>query len=109
MIRKADVIFVEEIQFFPDAFENISHWVDKLGKTVIVTGLDGDSSRKPFGDVLRLIPIADKVRKLSALCKRCADGTPAHFSKRISSETQTTLIGSSDKYEAVCRKHYFHE
>jgi len=105
-VEQSDVILIEEIQFFPDAFEYISKWVDDYGKIIIATGLSGDSSRKPFGDVLRLIPIANTVCKLSALCMQCGDGTPAHFSKRLSAEKQITLIGSADKYEAVCRRHY---
>ena len=106
-IENADVILIDEIQFFSDAFEMIQIWVDKYHKIVIIAGLLADSSRKPFGDILRLLPIADKITKLSALCMKCADGTPAHFSKRLIRSSQTTLVGSTDKYEAVCRKHYF--
>tara|TARA_B100000780_G_scaffold250841_4_gene197177 strand:+ start:1039 stop:1593 length:555 start_codon:yes stop_codon:yes gene_type:complete len=105
--KNADVILIEELQFFKDAFEMIVKWVDVDGKTVIAAGLDGDAYRMPFGDVLRLIPYADTVNKVSALCKKCGDGTPAIFSKKLANnKTEQIRVGSSNIYEAVCRKHY---
>ncbi len=104
--NKADVIVIEELQFFGDAYDNIVDWIDNRGKCVVAAGLDGDARKLPFGDVLRLIPHAEKVRKLNALCKKCGDGTKAHFSKRLTADEQTILVGSDDVYEAVCRKHF---
>lgn len=101
-----DVIIVEELQFFEDAFDNIIKWVEKFNLSVICAGLDGDFNRQPFGDTLKLIPYADKVMKLNALCKRCGDGTAAHFSKRVIKSDDKVLVGGSSEYEAVCRKHY---
>lgn len=106
VFEKADVIVIEELQFFSDAYDTIIDWIDNKGKCVVAAGLDGDARKLPFGDVLRLIPHAEKVRKLNALCKRCGDGTKAHFSKRIVKDEQTILVGSDDVYEAVCRKHF---
>lgn len=105
-LSNADVIIIEELQFFKDAYDTIIDWCDNKGKIVVAAGLDGDFLRNPFGDVLKLIPHAEKITKLSALCKRCGDGTLAHFSKRIINASETTMVGSNDIYEAVCRKHY---
>ena len=104
--EKVDVIIIEELQFFNDAYDTIINWCDNHSKIVIAAGLDGDFMRNPFGDVLKLIPHAEKITKLNALCKKCGDGTLAHFTKRITKDSQTTLVGSADIYEAVCRKHY---
>ena len=101
----ADVIVIEELQFFKDAYDNIVEWCDN-GKHVIAGGLDGDFRRAPFGDVLRLIPHAEKVVKLTALCKRCCNGTPAVFTMRTTLDESQTIVGSGDIYEAVCRKHF---
>ena len=101
-----DVIIIEELQFFSEAYSSIVNWCDNYNKIVIAAGLDGDYLRKPFGDVLKLIPHADKISKLSSLCKRCRDGTLAHFTKRTTNNNELTLVGSDDIYEAVCRKHY---
>ncbi len=105
VLSGTDVIIIEELQFFTDAFEYVVKWSDS-GKTIICAGLDGDYLRNPFGDVLRLIPHADKVTKLNSLCKKCGDGTLAHFTKRFISSSETTLVGSDEIYEAVCRAHY---
>ena len=106
--RDADVIIVEEAQFFNDLYDFVVESVDTYSKHVIVSGLDGDSERKQFGDILRLIPHAEKVSKLSALCLECNDGTEAFFSKRLIYEDMSSQIsvGSNDKYIAVCRKHF---
>lgn len=101
-----DAIIVEELQFFEDAFENIVKWVEKEGVDVICAGLDGDFKRQPFGDILKLIPYADKVIKLNALCKSCRDGTAAHFSRRVIESSEKVLVGGATAYEAVCRKHF---
>ena len=104
-IELHDVIIIEELQFFEDAYINIVKMVDNFKKHFICAGLDGDFNRQPFGDVLRLIPHCDDIVKLKALCKKCGDGTPALFSKRIVNNDKTTLVGSNDCYEAVC-EHY---
>ena len=106
LLNNTDVIIIEELQFFDSSYETIIDWCDNYKKTVIAAGLDGDFKRNPFGDVLKLIPHAEKITKLSALCKRCGNGTLAHFSKRIVENNDKTLVGGNDIYEAVCRFHY---
>jgi thymidine kinase len=101
-----DIIAIEEGQFFPDLYNFCIETVESLGKKVIVAGLDGDSSRVPFGDIPRLIPLADTVNKLTAMCSYCKNGTKALFSLRLSSSVSQVDIGGADKYAPVCRKHY---
>ena len=81
----ADLILIDELQFFneDDAFEFITNSIDKHHKNVVCASLNGDSNRKPFGVLPRLIPHTDNIIKLDALCKECMDGTIAQFSKRI--------------------------
>lgn len=104
--EKADVIVIEEGQFFTDLFDFVVKSVDEKGKQVIVAGLDGDYLRRPFGDMLKIIPYAEEVQKLEALCLMCNDGTKAYFTKRIGVSEKRDLVGSNDQYIAVCRKHY---
>lgn len=101
-----DVILIEELQFFKDAFENIIMWIEKYNKTVVAAGLDGDINRNMFGDVLKLVPYADSVTKVSALCKCCGDGTLAHFTRRKLQDEKGVIIGGEELYESVCRKHF---
>lgn len=50
-------------------------------KIVIVAALDGTFERKPFGNILNLIPKAEKVLKLNAVCVYCTK--EAAFTKRV--------------------------
>lgn len=109
LFKEAEIIIIEELQFFEDAFEHITSWIDTKGKHVIGAGLISDFQKKPFGDVLKLIPHAENITKLSALCKICKDGTKACFTKRKVKEENTIMVGSDICYEAVCRKHYLQE
>jgi len=103
---KSTHILINEAQFFPDLFDFCRKAVDQDEKILVVFGLDGDYQRKPFGEIIKLVPLADKVSKITALCKFCRDGTPGIFTKRIVKNTSQVLIGGEDSYVAVCRKHY---
>lgn len=100
-LYKADVILINEGQFFNDLYDCVYSML-KCGKKIYVCGLDGDFERKKFGQILDIIPICDKVTKLTSLCSICKNGTPGIFSKRISNEKEQTIVGS-DNYIPVCR------
>lgn len=104
--KKSKIIFIEEGQFFPDLYNFVINACEKDNKSIVIAGLDGDYKREPFGDMLRLIPIADEVTKIHALCKMCNDGTIASFTKRIVNSDNKVLIGGTESYQAVCRKHF---
>jgi thymidine kinase len=100
------VLIIDEGQFYGDLYEKVRVWADTLPIHIVVTGLDGDSDRKPFGDILKLIPLAEEVERLSALCSVCKDGTLAHFSKALILKEEQVSIGGANCYVPVCRKHY---
>ena len=100
----SEVILINEGQFFPDLEEFVKTLL-KNDKKVYVCGLDGDFQRKKFGQILDLIPLCDKVTKLTSLCSICKNGTVGIFSKRITSQTEQTVVGS-DNYIPVCRSCY---
>jgi thymidine kinase len=104
---EAQVVFIEEAQFFPDLFNFTIMAANQDNKIVVVCGLDGDFQLNPFEQVLRLVTHSESVKKLNALCKKCGDGTPACFSKRIVTSQERELVGSDGVYEALCRKHYY--
>jgi len=106
MVKEYDVVVIDEGQFFSDLHTCVTTWADQLPIHIVVAGLDGDSNREPFGDILRLIPHAEEVKRLSALCAICRDGTPAIYSKRITSENDTIVIGGAERFQPVCRTHY---
>ncbi|XP_041362978.1 thymidine kinase, cytosolic-like isoform X2 [Gigantopelta aegis] len=95
-----DVIGIDEGQFFPDVVEFCNQLAEK-GKVVIVAALDGTFQKQGFGNILNLVPVAEHVTKLTAVCMTCY--SEASFTKRKGSETKVEVIGGADKYLAVCR------
>jgi len=104
IIKDYDTLVIDEGQFFSDLKENVINWINDIN--IIVAGLDGDFQRKPFGQILELIPYSDKCYKLSSLCNICNDGTKAPFSFRKIKTDDTILVGGEESYIPVCRKHY---
>ena len=102
---EARLIVIEEAQFFNDLYKFVEYAVDTCDKDVLVVGLDGDSERRPFGRIAEIIPLCDKITKLTAMCKRCGNGSPAIFTHRKVSDKSIIKVGT-DTYEALCRKHY---
>ena len=100
----ADVIIINEGQFFEDLLPAINHMLQH-NKKIYVGGLDGDFERKKFGQILDLIPLCDKITKMTSLCGLCKNGTAGIFSKRITKEKEQTVVGS-DNYIPVCRSCY---
>ncbi|WAQ96844.1 KITH-like protein [Mya arenaria] len=60
-----------------------------------------DKGKVGFGNILNLVPLAENVIKLSAVCMTCnSDG---YFTKRMTTDQSVEVIGGADMYRAVCR------
>jgi thymidine kinase len=103
-IGMSNVILINEGQFFPDLEEFVKLLL-KYDKQIYICGLDGDFERKKFGQILDLIPLCDKVMKLSSLCSLCKNGSKGIFSMRLTGEKEQTVVGS-ENYIPVCRECY---
>ena len=107
-VLSADIIGIDEAQFFP-SLDLVNKYVDEYKKHVIVVGLDGDANRQLFGEIYKLLPRCDTIVKLSAFCILCgANGklTNAIHTKYIGDANATVNVGSHDKYQSVCRECY---
>ena len=102
MLYASSVIAIDEAQFFDDLVEFVLQ-IERLNKIVIIAGLDGDSNRKPFGQILQCIPLCDEVVKLTAMDMVKKDGSAAIFTKRVNQDRQTVLVGAEESYQAVSR------
>ena len=100
--NQADVFGIDEAQFFDNELIQISNKLAKLGKRVVIAGLDKDYKAKSFGPIHQLMIDAEYVSKVNAICMSCGD--PASFTQRISTEEDLVVVGETDKYEARCRK-----
>jgi thymidine kinase len=97
----ADVIGIDEAQFFNDGIIPVCETLVMQGKRVIVAGLDMDYLGKPFGPMPQLLAIADFITKLHAICVQC--GHLANVSYRTSTEEGTVVLGEKNNYEPRCR------
>ena len=104
--EEIDIILINEGQFFDDIVPWVKKMVDHHKKQIYICGLDGDYKRERFGNLLDLIPMCDKVTKLSALCGICKDGTRAIFTHRTSTSKEQIHIGEKESYIPVCRMCY---
>lgn len=104
---KADLIVIEEAQFFESIYDFVLNTAELYGKDVIVAGLDGNFKRKPFlkGELLALVPLAENVYKLHGFCQICHK--KASFTKSVMSNVDNeVVVGGKECYIPVCRQHY---
>lgn len=112
LINDYDVICIDEIQFYNDAHIFCDLWALK-GKLVEVSGLNGTFERKPFPIISLLIPLAEKITFLTAVCKE--NGKKAYYSKLINSSevddaklnNNYEIIGGENIYVAANRCSFF--
>jgi thymidine kinase len=101
----AQVIGIDEAQFFNEGIVHICNLLASRGKRVIVAGLDQDYTGKPFEPIPQLLAIAEYITKQHAICVIC--GNPADKTQRKTSESERVIVGAANIYEARCRKcHY---
>lgn len=101
-IKEAEVICIDEIQFFPELIVNEIRKILRFeNKHVYVAGLDMDRKGIPFNTTIQLMGIADKVIKFNAVCQDC--GEDAYVTvKENDVEAERILVGN-DGYKPVCR------
>jgi len=102
---QAQVVGIDEAQFFDDNLPEVCNILANKGIRVIVAGLDMDFKGRPFGPVPALMAIAEHVTKVHAVCVCC--GAPANYSYRTSSKEGKVLIGEKESYEPRCRNCYY--
>lgn len=107
-INDYEIILINEGQFFDNLKNKLLYWVEKLNKRVYVCGLDGDFQRNHFGDMNNLIPFADEIEKLCAICENCGNDAPFTFRNPNVSNGSQVQIGVKE-YKACCRKCYIYE
>jgi thymidine kinase len=102
--QDADVVALDEAQFFDNEIVDVCDELAFRGIRVIVAGLDMDYLGKPFGPMPCLMAKADYVTKLHAICVQC--GHIANYSYRKTSNREKIILGEKDVYEPRCRRCY---
>ncbi|MGC9399397.1 MAG: thymidine kinase [Anaerolineae bacterium] len=103
----ADLIAIDEVQFFDEGIVALCDELADQGKRIICAGLDMDFRGEPFGPMPHLLALAEQVSKLQAICVVCGgpashtqrliDGEPAYYDDPV------VLVGADEVYEARCR------
>lgn len=97
----AQVVGIDEAQFFDNKLPDVCTTLANKGIRVIIAGLDMDFKGRPFGPMPTLMAIAESVTKVHAVCLRC--GNPALYSYRLVPSKEKVLLGEKDSYEPRCR------
>lgn len=105
--ENADVVGIDEAQFFDEGIIEVVRSLANNGARVIVAGLDMDFSGKPFGPMPELLASAEFVTKVHAICQKC--GSLANYSFRLSDSKGLVLLGEKDSYEPRCRSCFFED
>ena len=80
LARQADVVVVDEGQFFPDLAQVAEEWANQ-GKIVLISTLTSDYRREGFPNVDALLPKVEHLHPLTAICIACQK--EAHFTHRV--------------------------
>jgi thymidine kinase len=89
-------VFIDEIQFFGKNITDTIIGLTIQGIKVVAAGLDLDFEGNSFGEMQRLIQIANTKIRLEAKCNVCGKGATRTFRKGESTEI----------YEARCLEHW---
>lgn len=82
-ILRADAIVIDNLHFFQDSIGVIQLLCNKYGKIIICAGLDSNSVREYYQNVMDLIPKCDSAYKLTGLCSVKCDSSKGIFQKLL--------------------------
>ncbi len=99
--QDAQVVGIDEGQFFDARIVDVAEELANQGKRVIIAGLDQDYRGKPFEPMPQLLAVAEYITKTLAICVVC--GNPADRTQRTTPGQERVLVGAKESYEARCR------
>jgi thymidine kinase len=100
-VGNAQVVGIDEAQFFDMSLVEVADQLANEGKRVIIAGLDQDYRGKPFEPIPQLLAVAEYITKTLAICVVC--GNPADRTQRTTDANERVLVGAKGAYEARCR------
>ena len=99
-MNKAQNIYINECQFFPDLKECVIIWL-KQNKNIFIYGLDGDYKAELFGQTSSLIPYCSYIEKIKGTCKLC--NNESLLSYRTNNQVEQ-FVPNYDIYIPLCFK-----
>jgi thymidine kinase len=105
----ADVVAIDEAQFFGAGLVPVVGRLAARGLVVIVAGLDVTFEAQPFEPLPTLMALAERVDKLTAICLVCGEEAVFHVKVTPTPAGPADLvaanIGGTETYQARCRRH----
>lgn len=107
LARDAEVVGIDEGQFFDQQIVEVCMRLADVGVRVVVAALDQDFKNEPFGPMPGLLSVAEFVDKLQAVCQCC--GGPATRTQRLvdgrpaQRDEPVIKVGAKESYEPRCR------
>ena len=101
LTSSAQVVCIDEAQFFDERIVEVSNTLANDGKRVIIAGLDMDFEGNPFEPMPQLLAIAEYITKLHAICAE--SGMLANYSQRVVDSSEQVLVGEKEAYEPRAR------
>ena len=101
------LIAIDEAQFLDTALYLVANKLADMNINVIVSGLDLDFRGEPFETIKNILPYAERITKLTAVCTSCYNN--ANRSQRMTdnkvalTDDPVIVIGDIEKYSAKCR------
>lgn len=101
---EAEVVAIDEGQFFKMALVPVVEALLARGVDVIVAGISHDAWGRPFEPIPELSDLAADVVLCQAPCSVC--GRPSPFTQRITPSDIQHMVGGCDDYEPRCVHHF---
>ena len=99
-----DVIGIDEGQFFSDLLE-ICDILSRFGKIIFIAALSSNDHMKPYDNISKLIPFADKIKLMKAYCFFCHK--QAGFNLKIKKCKTNFIDERKDNYQPVCKNCFY--
>jgi thymidine kinase len=102
-----DVVVIDELHFFDPVIINEVLGLLKSSVHIVVSGVNKDFRGEPMRNIRELLPYADEIHMLHAICAVC--GNEAPLSQRLVNgkpakyDDPIVAVGSVDMYEPRCR------
>ena len=107
LASEADVVGIDEAQFFDMDIVAVANELANDGKRVVLAGLDMDFHGEPFGPMPNLMAVAEFVTKVHAVCVR--SGELANYSHRLIADPNRVMLGDRRTYEPLSRAEFVRE
>lgn len=112
-VSSYQLVAIDELQFFGSGIDSVVEELLRKELNVVGAGLDLDFRGEPFGQMDRLLAIADEVYKLVGVCEFEGCSAPATRTQRLvegrpaSYDSPIILVGDAEEgYQCRCFKHH---